>query len=442
MRGEKNNSMEIKRKKLVSQMAESNKEEKSMLNENNRESHYEEELAPMREKKLGKSSFACRRPVGTGYTANGKTYVAYNGRGMDVYLCIYDHVSDTWSEEKVWTNNMFGRWDYHNYVTLVQAPDGEPVMFQAKHSDSLYMIKKNAVGEWICRKISEDRNGYPAPVVANGCMYVFYSRNQEISYPYRPYCYVCSEDNGATWSEPKVVIDSEKMTGSKIDEVYMCGTRFIPADDGYPDRILFSWGMWGGPKGHADPGPGAFGAQMYLDTREMYTMDGIKIGKTIGYKDMIQKCFVYDFVSKTEFLRTVYGPVIDFDKEAVLVYGVKESDGTTVLKEAVRRDGKFVVTSIAEGIYNVEDMRKTTSGLEIVVGVGDALVLYCRKENGNWQRTSVTKVQLDDNADSFTYASFFPETKEKNAPKVLLGQIENADIDGYYEGKWDTVLYF
>lgn len=413
-----------------------------MLNENNCVFCKKEELLPMQAEALGKSSFACRRPVGTGYTVNGKTYTAFNGRGMDIYLCIYDHRSQTWSKEKVWTNNMFRRWDYHNYVTLVQAPDGEPVIFQAKHSDSLYMIKKDSAGEWICRKISDDRNGYPAPVVSNGCIYVFYSRNQEISYPYRPYCYVFSEDNGATWSQPKVVIDSEKMTGSKMEEVYMCGTRFVPGDEIHPDRILFSWGMWGGPKGHADPGPVAFGAQMYLDTREMYTMDGVKIGMTIGYRDMIQKCFVYDFVSKTEFLRTVYGPVIDWDKEGVLVYGTKEKDGTVMLKEAVRREGKFIVKIIVEGIYNVEDMRRTKEGLEIVVCDGDALVLYRRKEFGDWECISVTKVKLDNNANSFTYVSFFPETEEKNAPKVLLGQIENEDIDGYYEGKWDTVVYF
>lgn len=412
-----------------------------MLNEDNRAVYLQEEKVPMRAKALGKSSFACRRPVGTGYTAEGKTYAAYNGRGMDVYLCIYDHASQTWSSEKVWENNMFGRWDYHNYVTLVQGPDGEPVMFQAKHSDSLYMIKKDSAGEWKCRKISDDQNGYPAPVVSNGVMYVFYSRNQEISYPYRPYCYVCSEDNGETWSCPQVVIDSQKMTASKMEEVYMCGTRLVPADETHPDRVLFSWGMWGGPRGHADPGPGAFGAQMYLDTREMYTMDGKKIGKTIGYQEMVQQCFVYDFVSKSEFLRTVYGPVIDWDGEPVLVYGTREQDGTEVLKEAVRRDGKFAVKKIADGICNVEDMRRTAEGLEIVVCVGDALVLYGRKD-GSWEQTSVTKVQPDGSADSFTYASFFPETKDGQAPKILLGQICNDDIEGYYQGKWDTVVYF
>lgn len=412
-----------------------------MLNEDNKIKLINNEKNPFEIYGLSsKGSFACRRPVGEGYysKATNNTYVAWNEKGMDIYMAVYNHNTNKWSEpEFVWENNMFGRWDYHNYVTMIEGIDNEPIFFYVSHSNEMYQIKRNENGEWERKVICDDLTAYPSPIRYKDIIYIFYSRNTEISYPYRTLNMIKSYDNGDTWSDSKVVIDSEKQMEYKFDEVYQCGCEFVKATKKFPDRIMISWTMWGGPKGHATEGKGSYYAQLHLNDEKIYDAEGSLIGDYVDYKALVNSCFIEESRCE-ESAYTTFGPVVAPDDigNAVVVYGIVK-DGYYYLKEAQKYKSKWHITVIEKDIYNVEDIYRNDDSIDIAVCRGDTIVIYNRCDlSREWKKTSVTRINHKNNSNSFPYCNFID--KGKAEVKLILGQINKEDINNFYNGIWQV----
>lgn len=414
-----------------------------MLNENNKVILIAEEKNPMKTIRLSEcGSFGCRRPVGEGYydASTDRTYVCWNERGMDIYMAYYSHGDAVWSSpELVYKNDMFGTWDYHNYVTMIPSKNGEPLFYYNIHSNSMYQVKRNAQGKFERKMISDDLNAYPSPVRYEDKIYIFYSKNQEISYPYRPLRYISSNDEGETWTEPFTAIDSEKKMDRKMDEVYQCGCEFIPACGEWPDRVLLTWTMWGGPRGHASEGYGAYMVQFYLEEECFYDAEGKKIGKVIDYDTMRKYCFIEEHQGN-EISYTNFGPVAINDRtgKPVVVYGVYQKD-KYYLKQARFENGKWNIEVIEEDIYNVEDIKRGSDYIEIVVCHGEKIVTYrCLDGQKKFEKHSITRIVHGNNSDCLPYVNYIDKAKKE--AQIIYSTMENKNFETYYQGLWPVVV--
>lgn len=235
-------------------------------------------------------SIGCQRPIGNGLfdeVAN-KTYILWNGPEMDIYVRAYDHQTNSWNNPiKIKDLNQYGRWDYHNYPTMILAPNGKIQIYYATHTSKIHMIEApyahSLEGDWDYKVISSDRNCYPMPVVANDEIYVFYSKDDDGSYPYRTFRYVKSLDNGVSWGEPQTIIDSGKNHPLKFDEVYAKQVRFQESGD----RVLMSWSMNGGIS-HNKQARDLHYAYLNTQDSKMYGINGMDLGTQVDYSDFDQ----------------------------------------------------------------------------------------------------------------------------------------------------------
>lgn len=143
------------------------------------------------------ASYHSVRTFGSGLydSAANKTFITYSGPEMDVYVKAFNHSTNSWeSGVKVYDWNDSSTWAYHNYSTMVLMPDGKLALFVFDHTASAYMIKApnthSISGTWNRMQISTDKNAYPMPVVSGNTVYLFYSKNDDVSYPYRTYRYI------------------------------------------------------------------------------------------------------------------------------------------------------------------------------------------------------------------------------------------------------------
>ncbi len=415
-----------------------------MLNDINTQ-NYMEEKNPLKATLLSSNgSFACRRALGEGYydSVKNRTYIAWNEKGMDIYIAYYDYALSCWSApELVWQCDLFGRWEYHDYVTMIQGTDGEPLIIYHIHSKLAYLIKKDATGKWQRIVINDDQNAYPAPIMYNGTVYFFYSQNKEISYPYRPLRFVKSTDNGDTWTAPRDVIDSGKKTPDKVDEVYQSSVIFAPANDRFPDRFIISYTMWGGAK-HAYYGKGAFCVLFYPSDDKCYTPDGKLIGDVVDFAAMTDSCMAFEgsISSVDEYRHSTYPPVPQYDADGnpLLVYG-KRDENEHGLFVAVFKDGAWQTQLISSDMWNVKDVQRVGDRLDIVVPHGDKIVLWSKLDSEDeFTIASVTKIPHGNSSDSVPYLNFIDGEKSQN--KLLIGTMHVADIPGYCDGKWPVVV--
>ncbi len=415
-----------------------------MLNDINSQNLIDE-IHPLKAAILSqKGSFACRRALGEGYydSAKNRTYVAWNEKGMDIYLAFYDYNTQKWSEpEFVWQCDLFGRWEYHDYITIVQGTNGEPLLIYHIHSKRAYIIKKNEQGEWQHTQISDDENAYPAPIVYKDTIYYFYSKNKEISYPYRPLRFMKSSDNGDTWSTPRDVIDSGKNTLDKVDEVYQSSVIFAPANERFPDRFIITYTMWGGKK-HAWCGKGAFCILFYPHDEKCYTPDGKLIGDVVDFEAMSKSpCAYVGSISKfDEYRHSTYPPVPQYDADGnpLMVYGVRD-ENEQGLYYTVFKNGEWQTSCISKDMWNIKDVQRVGDRLDLAVPHGDKIVIWSKKDNEKeFIITSVTKIPHANESDSIPYLNFIDGEKPQN--KLLLGPIHVADIAGYCEGKWPVAV--
>lgn len=393
-----------------------------------------------------KGSFACRRPIGEGYYDEDKklTFFAWNEKGMDIWLGCYNHMTQEFEEpECVWINNMKKRWDYHNYVTLIKGPDGQAMFYHTIHSHSLYQIVKDKDGSWIKTKISSDSNAYPSPICVKGIIYIFYSQNTEISWPYRVLRYIKSKDGGKIWSKPRTLIDSEKKADNHYDEVYGCSCEFLPSYRELPDRICLTWQMWGGPRGHAAGSKGAYITSFHLDDEKIYTLDGRKIGDLIDHKSLESKCLIEKGECR-QHSHIVYGPVIanDYNGHVIIIYGIW-NHGKCYLKEAIintsKKDLDWSIRVISEDYYNVKDIKKDEDSLSILLSHGDSMIVMSKsKSSDNWLVESITNMPINHKNNSFPYYNFIKDSQKE--VEIILGSIDLYSIEDYYEGLWPVYV--
>jgi hypothetical protein len=239
-------------------------------------------------------SSTCRRPFGAGLydAAAGKTFVCWNGPGMSICARAYDHASRSWSGEITACKLDFSkRYVYHNYPVLRLAPDGRLVVYFCNHSGQLFQVKAphahSIEGDWTKTEISIDQNAYPMPIVSGKNIYVFYSKNDEITWPYRTYRYVKSADSGTTWTEPATVIDSEKKEPAKFDEVYAAGICYNPESG----RIGITWSMGGG-KAHYSASRDLYFAWFNTRTDRMENAAGRDLGTAILFDELDACCVI------------------------------------------------------------------------------------------------------------------------------------------------------
>jgi hypothetical protein len=245
-------------------------------------------------------TYGCRRPFGAGVyvDATDTSAVCWNGEGMSVYARQFNHRSGTWGPtRRIWKNNWTTKWDYHNYPTMVLAPDGHLLIFFFQHSQQAYMLRSprpgSIEGTWKRTALPVSRPAYPMPIVYDKTIYLFYSRSDNIGQAYRTYRYIKSTDNGQSWSKVRMAIDSQQKVPGRFDEVYALDYHVEPARQGRAGRIHLTWEMHGGP-GHNIgsrnnylvyflPGPDTFQA-----------VDGTDLGAWVDFQEMDSKCVVQE----------------------------------------------------------------------------------------------------------------------------------------------------
>ncbi|MHA6483516.1 sialidase family protein [Paenibacillus sp. strain BS8-2] len=396
-------------------------------------------------------SYGCQRPIGAGfYSSDTKdTLIAWNGPGMDIYVKRYDHMKMEWSSStKVIENNMHGTWDYHNYPGLIQAPNGKPIIFYAEHSSELYQLMplgSDINGEWNRKTISTDFNCYPAPVTAGDAIYIFYSRNDDVTYPYRTYRYMKSMDNGATWSEPFTIIDSGKNDPLKFDEVYGCSAVYEPARHAIPERILLTWSMWGGPKGHAKQGKGTFFAYFYPSTGRLGAADGTDLGNIIDYSSMLQHCLIETAEPFEGSSHTSQCPVCTsnpLNGFPIVAYGYSSTEMGGKQIRTARWDGvTWVLSTMDSRTWDLKDM--VYSSIDQVIKaayyLNDCLIVTQSKDDGTtWEIESETRIPLDNGATHIPYTNFIKD--HHDGISLLLGQINRQECNDDYSGKWSIYV--
>lgn len=404
-----------------------------------------DESQPMKTYTLAEhASFACRRPVGEGYfdKNSNKTILCWNGPGMDVYLREYDHETRSFSEEVcICKNHMFGKWDYHNYINMVDRGDGTPVLFQAIHSQRLYMITKEDSGEWKKILVNEDQVCYPAPISVDGIVYVFYSKNDEISYPYRTYRYIKSMDGGKNWSDPVTILDSERSMKNRFDEIYMCGSELTSV--GGKHFVQLTWTMWGGPNGHASQGKGAYFVQFCLEDEMLYAADGERLGKRVGYRQMVEKCLIEEAEPNEEFSHTCAGPVSVRCKDGIpyVVYGIrgKEEYRQGKIRMAYMSEGIWKTQDLVNDCFNVEDMCVHQEFMEFVAAQGDKVTVYrADPQSGECTLRSATTVPRRNGANTFYYINYIDNHQKEL--QLMVGMGQNNTAESSYKGMWDIIL--
>ncbi|WP_310190178.1 BNR-4 repeat-containing protein [Bacillus sp. 3255] len=363
-----------------------------------------------------------------------KTFITYSGPEMDVYVKAYNHLTNVWeSAIKVYDWNDSSTWAYHDYPTMVLLPDGKLALFIFDHTTAAYMIKApnthSLSGTWTRTVVSNDLNAYPMPVVSGNDIYLFYSRNDDVSYPYRTYRYIKSSDNGTTWSIPSLVIDSGK-TSDKYNEVYAHG---VYLKDG---KIYISWQLSGGPEGHNKASKDLYLAYLDTETATMHNVAGSSVGNVVNAADM-DSCKVVTAtpISSNKFPISVSQPSIADDGTVVIGFGRTYDNGTKKIELGKFVSGAWSFSTVTTGTTNFKDMVKS--------GSDDFEVLYINGTNidnrkttdmgSSWSTLYTLGIPYISNADSVNYANFI---ENRNSIRVIAGTINVAERQTDYTGKW------
>lgn len=426
-----------------------------MLNEiNNKRLYNGKSKDGLTSKKVANNgSSQCKRAVGAGYYDNelDKTILCYSGEGMNVYLRTYDHKKKSYEPtECVYENNMYGRWDYHNYANIIKAPDGDKLIFFTKHTKDIYMIKSP---NWDRIRVSDDFTCYPSPVVAGNDIYLFYSRHEnEINgnivdgvrmHAYRSLWYMKSTDSGKTWQAPVKIIDTQKKSPLEIDEVYLCDSNYFKATNNHPNRIQLAWTMWGGVNGHASSNEAAYTCYLSLDDGKVYSAAGKLIGDWVDYDGMIEHCLVYKTKEYSPCAMKVASVLSTELKKGntLVVYGVLDENGLASVRSAELVNGKWDEKIITENTYSVKDvcMDGSTGKVRTVYAKGDMLLVDSYDETDRrWKTIYTVKIEFNNGANSVQYANFVENYKKEL--QIVLGQ-SGPEIEQLYKGIWPIMSY-
>ncbi|TYP74827.1 BNR-4 repeat-containing protein [Paenibacillus methanolicus] len=394
------------------------------------------------------ASYHSRRTFGIGLydgVAN-KTFIAYSGPEMDVYVKAYNHASQSWEAAvKVYDWNDSSQFAYHDYPTMVLLPDGKLGIFALDHAVSAYLIKAPTAhslsGTWTRTQISTDKNTYPMPIVSGQSVYLFYSRNDDLTHPYRTYRYTKSTDNGATWSAPVTAIDSGK-TADKFSEVYAYG---VAEKDG---KIYVTWSMAGGAGGHNQASRHLYLAYLDTATGQMHNAGGQSMGSVVNEPDLAA-CLVVS--AEPDTASANYGarhpisnsaPSVTKDGKVVVAYGQQNADGTSAIRLAAFASGAWTVRTAdaaAGGFTDVVKAGAGTNEFEVLYASADGDSLVSKKTTdlgASWTSLYTLAVPFGPgNADSIVYANYI---EQRQGIRVVGATINVAERQTDYTGKWNV----
>jgi hypothetical protein len=249
-----------------------------------------ETYAPGTSLSPGTGQLTDRRPIPIGFydaTAN-KTFVSWMGPGSDALVKEYNHVTGTWSPDKVAGNATFV--DKHNYPALIKGQDNRLYIFYGCHNSPLRMtVSPNPLsidGTWRDGVVTAAPDAsYPAPIItSDGTIYVFIrlTRMMNGAEDDRPFAFVKSTNSGQSWTT-QTVIDNYPRTDN-LTEIYNGKISYEPAHGAQKAKIHLAWTLAGG-------GPGqhlhdAFTRNIYyayLDPTNdhLYSIKGKDLGTSI-----------------------------------------------------------------------------------------------------------------------------------------------------------------
>lgn len=390
------------------------------------------------------ASYHARRTFGTGLydPVSNKTYVTYSGPVMDVYVKAFDHGANAWEPAvriKVWNDSISSA--YHDYTTMVKLPDGKLGIFIFNHANSAYLLKApyaNSIsGTWTTTTVSNDRNAYPMPVVSGDDVYLFYSRNDDSSYPYRTYRMIKSGDSGQTWSAPATIIDTGK-TADKFNEVYAFGVYEKWG------RIYITWTMAGGPGGHNAEARNLYLA--YLDTSDstMRNAAGLNLKNTVNFGADLDSCLVAeslpssastDYFAKHPIQNSQ--PSVDDDGTIYVGYGDEAVNGSGI-KLARFANGAWTISTVDSATSRFMDMVKTgPHKFEMLYTSRDfSSILGKQTDNGgvSWYAKYAYVTPFGgSNADRVFYINFI---EGRSTISAVGATINYAQRQLDYTGKW------
>ncbi|MFC9328807.1 BNR-4 repeat-containing protein [Kitasatospora sp. NPDC057015] len=387
------------------------------------------------------ATFQCRRSFGGGLydAASNKTYITYNGPKMDVYVRAYDHATAAWETPVlVKAQNQTGQFDYHNYSTIVLLPNGRLAVFFNKHSVASYMAvaptAHSADGTWTTTKISGDFNDYPMPVVVGEKLYFFYSRNDDVNYPYRSYKVMSSDDNGTTWSAPSTIIDTGK-TPDRFDEVYAFGVAPING------RIYISYTLWGGPQGHARQGKNLYVSVYDPATGRMSNAAGQDAGNTVNSADLSAHLVrAASPASSGDFYSThpiQYSQVWATDAGQIYVGFGEAVNGQRNVRYGRLNGSTWEIGTVKSGTAQFFDMVKTgTDDFEFLFANEDFTTLSSVVLRDGATLAPVFDLPVDKagtDADRIDHADYI---ENRNSISVMGTMVNYANQTDDYSGKW------
>ncbi|MDP0501860.1 MAG: BNR-4 repeat-containing protein [Verrucomicrobiota bacterium JB022] len=386
------------------------------------------------------ATYGCRRPHGYGLydAAAGKTFVCWNGGGMSVFGRAFDHAAGEWSPVKEIRHlEYFSRPDYHNYPNMAQAPDGRLMIAWADHGDSLFLARANQphdlMGEWETREIAVGKNAYPMLISTEDAVYVFYSVNMDIRWPYRPFGYIKSVDHGATWSEHRPAFDSQKKDPGKYDEVYANNFEVEAATPEHPLRIQFAWTMHGGPTGHNRGSRNAYFAYFMPETETWMAADGTELGDLIDLDEMLAHCIVVESGPAPDdlLIRGLVSTHLDTG-EPVVAY----SRDRTV-HWAVHRDGEWQHREIAPGFPT--DLRRKEDGTlrmasHVDVTTSQLQVWELDEAAREWRLVLESEIPFGNGSDRAWQTAFIDQGRPEF--EMLIQQKNREEDRSDYSGKW------
>lgn len=386
------------------------------------------------------ATYGCRRPHGYGlYDAQAnKTFVCWNGGGMSVFGRAYDHVRKSWSPLKEIRHlEYFGKWDYHNYPNMTQAPDGRLIVAWARHVRNLQVARApephSLMGDWEHRVVGEGAQGYPMIFTHGDTVYIFYIVNADRKWPQRTFGYVKSTDSGKTWSEHRLAIDSQKKDSDRIDEVYAYHFAIEPAQADRPDRVHFTWVMRGGPKGHNIGSRNLYFAYFLPASATWRAADWTDLGGWVDYEEMLAHCVVrqagpaYD----TQVVKTCMSSFLPDGRPFVLYQYTHQAWQATW-------DGSAWRHSVFDKRLNVRGIRRMTDGshrLLVSPPSQPSVAIYAGPgEPDAWEKTFEREIPYDRGANR-TWSMGFIDNGLPEAD-VLMSQIDNNQEQEDYSGKW------
>jgi hypothetical protein len=240
-----------------------------------------------------------RRPISIGfYDAKvKKTFVSWMGTGSDAVVKEFDHATSTWSPDKIAGQATYA--DKHNYPGLIRGKDDHLYLFYGAHNTPLRLARSpmplSIAGTWTDGNIGAAAGAsYPAPVMTSeGTMYVGYrwTRQSNGHTDDRPYAFVKSTDNGATWTK-QMVIDPYPRADN-LTEVYNGKVSYQPTIGSAKAKIHVAWTLAGGGPGthaHATYGRNVYYAYLDPSNDHMYDVTGRDLGPTIDGAEAEMYC--------------------------------------------------------------------------------------------------------------------------------------------------------